>query len=460
MAKGDQTRSQNKGDEQQRLGQTYLTGVQQQLGNQYGNLYNSYAGQFMPNAQYGTTYGLGTTVPQYSWFNQPSFSGNGTGTPFTGSTGGQTTTVGDQRTGQYNPYMNWGQINVPYSGSNPYAMGGQGGQLNQQTFMKMVEGLPPSPSTLEALAPLIESMGGEVMHNAAGIAGKIKLPNGTIVDVIQGAGIGGTGWQFDAGMGGGGMGGGFSAGGQVIPGGMMSLPGYGNLLNMGIGDYRNIMGRYQDFADTGGYSEADKANIRSRAISPIRSVYDRARQELDRSRALQGGYSPGYATALDRFARNQGQQTSDATTNAEAAIAQMVQSGKLAGLGGMSGLYGTAPGIANMYGNQAINFQNVLGGQGLQGQGLGLQQQGLSQQYQNMLGNQMLTAAGQNLQAAGLQNQFSGLMMGNQNAVAGIPSNFGTMLNYAGGMFGGGQNSTASGVGQTAGSILFPWMSA
>lgn len=126
-------------------------------------------------------------------------------------------------------------------------------------------------------------------------------------------------------------------------------------------DQRNIMGRYQNFADTGGFSNADLANIRARSISPIRSVYSRSLAELDRHKALQGGYMPNYASARSRFARDQGQLTSDATTNAEAGIAQMRQQGRLAGLGGMSGMYSATPGMLNMFGNQALQSA----GQGL-----------------------------------------------------------------------------------------------
>jgi hypothetical protein len=52
-----------------------------------------------------------------------------------------------------------------------------------------------------------------VLRNAAGVAGKIQLPNGQIIDVINAAGAGGNGFQWLTGDGGGGVGyggGGFS----------------------------------------------------------------------------------------------------------------------------------------------------------------------------------------------------------------------------------------------------------
>lgn len=94
---------------------------------------------------------------------------------------------------------------------------------------------------------------------------------------------------------------------------------------------------FQDFAKSGGFSAADLANIRARAVSPVRAVYARAQENVNRQRSLQGGYSPGFGVLQARMARQQGQGISDAATNAEASIAEMVQQGKLAGLQGMAG---------------------------------------------------------------------------------------------------------------------------
>jgi hypothetical protein len=94
---------------------------------------------------------------------------------------------------------------------------------------------------------------------------------------------------------------------------------------------------FQDFAKTGGFSASDLANIRARAVSPVRAVYQRAQENVNRQRSLQGGYSPGFGVLQARMARQQGQGISDAATNAEASIAEMVQQGKLSGLQGMAG---------------------------------------------------------------------------------------------------------------------------
>jgi hypothetical protein len=92
---------------------------------------------------------------------------------------------------------------------------------------------------------------------------------------------------------------------------------------------------YREFAKTGGFSPMDLANIRARAVSPVRAVYANAMQNVNRQRALQGGYSPGFGTLQARMAREQGQSTADAATNVEAGISEQVQRGRLAGLAGM-----------------------------------------------------------------------------------------------------------------------------
>jgi hypothetical protein len=187
------------------------------------------------------------------------------------------------------------------------------------------------------------------------------------------------------------------------------------------GDYGNIMDQYQNFAQTGGFSPTDLGNIRARAVSPLRSVYANANREVDRSKALQGGYSPGYGTLKARMAREMGQGLSDASTNAEAAIAQMVQQGKLAGMQGSSNLYGATPGMANMFGNQVLNStQQRLAG--------------LGQENDFRMG---LIGAQQNAQA--LPGKWEGTM-GRIKDIAGIGTSLASpwMGGIKGGGFGGG----------------------
>jgi hypothetical protein len=102
---------------------------------------------------------------------------------------------------------------------------------------------------------------------------------------------------------------------------------------------KNISG-LQNFADTGGYSEGDISNIRERGISPIRSIYANAQNNLRRQKVLSGGYSPNYGAVSAKLARDSSSQIGDITTKVNADIAQMIASGKLAGLNSLSPVLG------------------------------------------------------------------------------------------------------------------------
>jgi hypothetical protein len=161
---------------------------------------------------------------------------------------------------------------------------------------------------------------------------------------------------------------------MIVPQAQQAWNDYANARDRSNADYGNIMGQYQGFAKDGGFSPMDLANIRARAVAPIRGVYAGANREVDRQRALQGGYSPGYGVLKSRMARDMSSGLSDATTNAEGMIAEMINSGKRFGVQGQQSLFGTTPGQASFYGgmhNQAMN--NWLQTQGLQNQlGLGM----------------------------------------------------------------------------------------
>jgi hypothetical protein len=89
------------------------------------------------------------------------------------------------------------------------------------------------------------------------------------------------------------------------------------------------LGTLGELATTGGYSTGDISNIRERGISPIRSVYANAMQNLNRQRSLQGGYSPGYGATTARMSRDLSEQLAGTTTNVNAQIAQMVAQGRM-----------------------------------------------------------------------------------------------------------------------------------
>jgi hypothetical protein len=95
---------------------------------------------------------------------------------------------------------------------------------------------------------------------------------------------------------------------------------------------------YQEFSRTGGYSPADISNMRARGIAPVRAAYANAEREVGRQRSLQGGYSPNAAAIQAKMAREQSQSMADASQNVEAGLAQARNTGRLAGLSGMSGI--------------------------------------------------------------------------------------------------------------------------
>lgn len=84
----------------------------------------------------------------------------------------------------------------------------QGGQQTPQGgddyswFQQLTNGKPPTPQTLISLEGQLAQRGIKVLRNAQGVAGKIQLANGQVIDVIEAAGAGGRAWQWLTGDGG------------------------------------------------------------------------------------------------------------------------------------------------------------------------------------------------------------------------------------------------------------------
>lgn len=95
------------------------------------------------------------------------------------------------------------------------------------------------------------------------------------------------------------------------------------------GDVTSSLSDLKGLADTGGYSEADKANIRERDISPTRSIYANAQQNIERSKALSGGYSPSFNATTAQMTRDEADQIGGINVAANAGIAQNVAANKL-----------------------------------------------------------------------------------------------------------------------------------
>ena len=95
-------------------------------------------------------------------------------------------------------------------------------------------------------------------------------------------------------------------------------------------------GVYDEFAKTGGYSEGDKANIRTRANSVIPSMFGSMRDQAQRQASVQGGYGPGQSALMSRLGRNQAGAAADTSLNAELGITSAVNKGRQWGAGSMS----------------------------------------------------------------------------------------------------------------------------
>lgn len=200
-------------------------------------------------------------------------------------------------------------------------------------------------------------------------------------------------------------------------------------LTEGFGYLREAVPGYREFAQTGGYSPTDIQELRARGVAPIRSAYGNTMMELNRARALGGGGgAPNYIAAASKAQREMPGQMADALTGVNAQLAQDIRQGRLAGLSGLAGtgaqmgglssqeagrmlqaamanqnadlqaqqlseqslqalrntqleglrgqtsLYGTTPGLASTFGNQALDaYRNRLQLENMRNQlGLGL----------------------------------------------------------------------------------------
>jgi len=162
-----------------------------------------------------------------------------------------------------------------------------------------------------------------------------------------------------------------------------------NELNESYNTLRGALPGYQEFAQTGGYSPTDIQELRARGTSPIRSAYGNTMMELDRSRALGGGYSPGYTAALSRAQSELPGQMADAMTGVNAKLAEDIRSGRLAGLAGETGIGQEMGGLASAEAQRQQQAQLANQRAGLETQQLG------EESLQNLRANQLRALSGQ-----------------------------------------------------------------
>lgn len=122
-------------------------------------------------------------------------------------------------------------------------------------------------------------------------------------------------------------------------------------------DLNNAITGLDEYSKTGGYSDADIGNIRERGISPIRSIYANAQQNLNRQKSLSGGYSPNQGALTAKMARESSSQIGDLSTRINADIAQMIASGKLSALNSLGSITGRENEQINSVNQRNVDLQ-------------------------------------------------------------------------------------------------------
>lgn len=123
----------------------------------------------------------------------------------------------------------------------------------------------------------------------------------------------------------------------------------------------NAIEMIRSLAESGGYSEGDKADLRARGVSPIRSVYSNAMQDLDRTRALQGGYSPNHTAATAKLTRELADRIAGQTTNVNADIADKVAQGKMQMAPQLGNITSHVNDLINSISGSNVNASNEAG---------------------------------------------------------------------------------------------------
>jgi len=367
MPKGEGKKAQRQIDVQGNIAQNSMNALQRQLYPQQSTMFSNYL------------YGTGQNLGDYSNLMRNYQNLYGSLSGVTGLGGGYQAPGG----GGGQPNIGQGMTQPQQGMTQPI----QGGNYQEQ-FNQLFPGSTISLNELMANKDKLESMGMRVVPNAAGTSADIQLPDGSFIDIGAGMSRSGGGpvpkqWNPDAPAG---------FGPQSIFG---NIDPYNNAL-------LSALGGYGDFARTGGFTPQNIQDIRERSVAPIRSIYSSGRREIDRSRRL-GGAAVSAPAAEARLGRETAYATGDIAQRGEADLAGLVQSGRLAGLGGLSqtglagaglqsqiaqallgaqlgslggmtSLYGTTPALASTFGNQVLGSQgNLLNAQQLQNQlGLGL----------------------------------------------------------------------------------------
>lgn len=194
---------------------------------------------------------------------------------------------------------------------------------------------------------------------------------------------------------------------------------------------------YRNFINTGGFSGQDIADMRARGVSPIRANYQNMTNEMMRQKNLQGGYSPNMGAVMTRLGAQRGQMTADAMQDVNARLAEQIQQGKMFGTTGMGGLsvndaqLAQQAALANQNAGLEIARNNLYNPQIQALHGMA-SMFGTSPGMAATFGNQANQSMNDWLQANQLQQGIGQNAMQGQQMVAQTPSNFETGLGRVG----------------------------
>lgn len=94
-------------------------------------------------------------------------------------------------------------------------------------------------------------------------------------------------------------------------------------------ELNTAFGNMRELSETGGYSAQGIADLRARGVSPLRSMYGQAQNEMNRNKSIQGGYSPSFNAASSKNTRDMADSIAGQISNVNAGIAQNVASNRL-----------------------------------------------------------------------------------------------------------------------------------
>lgn len=125
---------------------------------------------------------------------------------------------------------------------------------------------------------------------------------------------------------------------------------------------------YGNFAATGGITPGQQQLTREQAQGDVSSIYGSLKQNLERQKAVQGGYSPGFGANEAQLGRQGSAAAANAVNSANLGLDQQIQQGKLAGLQGLQGIgglyQGQVPGLLNTQAGLAVakpSWQQEIG---------------------------------------------------------------------------------------------------